>query len=636
MSSIAEPSAARVTEQLVSTGRILGIEIVVTDHDEWEVTHSGIRVGLGYYVSRGYGPDDAVLLAFRDFWASVRVGRLSRGRTHRRQMIERKCPELAPLLIAVDRMEAEQGLLTAMPGFARGLREVVLRSIPDDLRLLPPPLQWVGLVVRCAAGGTVPEVDDPVRREYQSLVAISSGAGEMFLQALFPGRALSPVDRFDRALALLAPPYLRLIAGNTQGLSDAQNRSVEGNASDGVELGVGLGSSAEEQAQSETSEEPAGEFADAPSDSDRLNQTREETMVPPSALVEVESPSFPEMLLDTPLPTSQPGLNILPESCREASAEPEQTGGAMGLSNGSYTALLHEYRSRTERYRAEINRTREAWRRVLSEHLQSRRAMDNASTPDGEHLHLERLAATVTETKAGVTSPAAFREFRTRVRQIEGFGDTDYVLVLDRSGSMKGRAAELCADTAMVMVESLAAVNREAADLEHREGVSLGVRLRSALLVFGDEPTIVKRLAHPLNELSRASLYGAVRGAQGATVGASAMQAVAEELGLRSGNRDVSRKRNWRLSEHQRRVQPRRIVVFVSDGDLSDTAQLTEMLREFQEQKVQVHGIGIGSAPGMSIFAPNVRRIESVQQLPEALSVLLASYARSSVVRTSE
>ena len=603
---------------------MLGVAVTVTEQQEWVLGEGSLEVGLGYYERLGYGARDAALLAIRDLWAATRGTRRAHGRAFRRLRLERSDPRLSQLLIALDRFEADAELSSAMPGVARGLTAVTLRGIPADLRGLPLPTQWIGLLSRMLAGGDT-VVDEPVQQEYEALCAVD-GRGWVLLAALRGGQDDSAVDRLDRALAACAPAYLRLAEHGVGGLPSTGG-SAAGAADDGIELGTGVGGGSPEAMAGEEAGDAEGEYVEETLDVDARVTAGEEAEIPLAGLVEIAGEEPPELLLDTPLPATHPGLGVLSmqDPGVAAHADPA-TAPPDDVATGLGAAALSEYRSRLSGYRAEIDRTREAWRLVLGEQLRVRRAARHWATPDGGELHLGRLPETVAEVAAGVARPAAFRVDGTKARQEEGLGNTDIVLVLDRSGSMGGQAADLCADAAMVMVESVAAVDREIAELEAEHDVDLGISVRSALLVFDDVPTILKRLAEPPTEAARAKLHAEVRKSGGATQLVAALHAAAEELGnvgevaKRERPRSVGR-------AAVRHAQRRQILVCVTDGDVGETRELAATLRSLRASGVQTIGIGIGLAPGIVAFAPDDRRIRSVRELPHALAALIGGSA---------
>lgn len=665
MTRAGEPDEAgrRLAQRLVAAGKMLGCSVAVTDEDEWEDTAAGIRVGLGFFRARGYSDNEAVVLSIRDLWASVRFTRLAPARGFRRATLAGARPDLAPLLAVIERVQAEQELLSAMPGLAGQLRDATLRGIPAELRELPLETQWLGAILRLCVGADPGAVDAPVAEELGALLRRGASAGAALALVMRADHARTPVERLDRALALLAPPLLRLRERAGSGLT---GESGDGDA--GAELGVapdidlgggaGAGDAADD-ADADRDAASAEAAATAPDtdpsrEPDPSGERGDPASLPdPDSLTEAPAAAAPESLLDIPLPASQPRpLEHPAVRTGDPAARPRpdgaqerrivELGGWAGEppSGGLAAAQLSEYRSRTARFSPEIRRLRELWREVLHQHERERRALSRRAAPEGEQLHGERLAQTVTEVWAGVPHPSAFRQRLSRPRDAEALGEIDYLLVLDRSASMQGGAAEACADAALVMLESLAAVSRDIRRLETRTATRSGVTLRAGVIVFADRPVVVAPLGRIVSERTRAALTTSVRAASGQTDAAAAVEAAGAVLGVdasewpegltvgqaSTGDPAGVATVPGRVRRRNRAApQRRRIVLFVGDGDTDDPGRLAAAVARLRGDGVEVHGIGIGSAPGMAVFAPDSDRIASVRELPNVLAARLAA-----------
>lgn len=657
-----EPAERTLAQRLVAAGKVLGCTVTVTDGDAWEETPDGVSVGLGFFLERGYTADDAVALSIRDLWVSIQLSRRAPGRAFRRASIAAARPELAPLLAAIERVQAEQELCVAMPGLAPQLRAATLRGVPAELRELPLETQWVGAILRLCAGAEPGAVDDPVVEELGRLLA--SGAqsaperhGAALARVMLADRSHTPVERLDRALALLAPPMLRLRGRGGRGLTGESGAGEEGDdlgAAPEIDLGDGAGAG---EASTEGDPGAAAESAAVAPEADPNTEpdVSSERGAPasqpePDSLTEVQGSDAPESLLDIPLPVARPrplrdlaaavgsdNARARPEGAPESWPEDLDRGRSAAALGGAAAAQLAEYRGRTGRYAPEIRRLRELWREVLTRNRRERQVLSRRATPEGEQLHAERLAETVAEVRAGVRMPAAFRSRVSRARDADALGEIDYLLVLDRSASMQGGAAEACADAALVMLESLAAVSRDIRREEARSATRSGIALRAGAIVFADHPIVVAPLGRVVAETTRAALTSAVRAAGGQTDAAAALEAAGVVLGIdgelgglvrpRSGLASGAASGSGRPRTAARGSAParRRIVLFVGDGDADDPVRLAAAVARLRERGVEVHGIGIGAAEGVSVFAPDSHRIGSVRELPAALAGRLAT-----------
>lgn len=613
--------------QLRSAGRVLGLDVSVTDAEEWELGPTHATVGLGFFRSRGYSDADTAALVLRDFWAGVRVPRLAPARAYRRDAVAARSPELAPLLAVIDRAHAGAELCAAMPGVRRPLDAATLRGVPEELRERGLEEQWCGALLRVSAGAATVRVDEPVRAELARLLGgapghVPPGVLQRVL-GLEPG--ITPGARFDRALAVLVPPLQRLRARAGRGIADGRGETAGSDTAgaDGAELGLGHGAAAGDADGADGAE--AADAADTIADTGEADAPDTAAASDPgpvdtASLTESRSETPPVSLIDVPLPARASGALTEPPGIaagEPAERTPGGAGSAPGPSRGLAQASLAEYRARVGRWAPEIARVREVWRSVLAPGQRERRVLSRRPAAEGVVLHRERLAATVTEIRAGVPRPPAFRTRARRARDAEGLGRIDTMLVLDRSASMGGAASEACADAALVLLEALAAVARDIARVEQQHAIALGTALRSGLIVFDDVPRVVAPLSRAVAEGTRASLVASVRSASGRTDTAEALRVAGAELGVILGEVPETRP--------GRDVARRRLLVLVGDGECEDPAELAAVVAQLRARGVEVCGIGIGSAPGMSLLGAGVRRIASARELPAALGAMLAA-----------
>lgn len=623
--------------QLRSAGRLLGLDVAVTESETWELTATRVTVGLGYFRVRGITDADAAVLALRDFWAGIRSPRLAPGRAHRRAVLSERCPELDPLLTVIERAQAGAELCAAMPGLRGRLRDATLRGVPEDLRDRPIEQQWNGALLRLSAGAESVRVDDPVAAELARLLGghptrESEVPADVVRRVLGgePGR--SPVEQLDRALAVLVPPLQRLRAQLGRGLADRGDRAALGPETplaDGAELGLGdsSGAGASELDAGELNSGDAGSITNAdvpsPDEAPAAGAQRTTAQFDPAALTEIQSEVPPTTLIELPLPARDAiGGGELPEGITATAGDiaPGAAGSGLGRERGVEDASLSEYRARAERLRPEIARVREVWRAVLAHGLRHRRVFSRLPATEGVAIFPERLATTVTEVRAGIARPAAFRTRALRARDGDAWGSVDALLVLDRSASMRGPVSEACADAGLVMLESLGAVARDIARLEQQHAITVGASVRAGVMVFDEAPRVIAPLRRSVDEGTRAVLHTAVRSASGRTDTAAALRAAAVELGAPLG----------RAAEHARSRGrlPRRLVILIGDGDCDDPAELQRVVGEMRARGLELVGIGIGSAPGMAALGDGVRRITGVSELPGALAEALAGVPR--------
>ncbi|WP_200329103.1 vWA domain-containing protein [Leucobacter sp. L43] len=640
--------------RLEGVGAVIGIPVHVTDDEVWELTDRELRVGLGWYGVRGHSESEAVALAFLHLWEGPRNNRVEPARARRRASFTRVRPDATPLFDAVYRVQAMSELLTAMPGLRAPLLAATCRSVPSDVTTWPRHLQWIAVVLRAGVAGAADahtvlagtHID--VRRAWSELLpidahrdAIGRAEHEMldqlrtFRRVMAPDSKRSAVLRFERAVAWLLGAYEQLAA------RDAAERGLDahsgaGGADDEPAPETALSSSGQHAGDGDADAEGDERDGDEPdqdpdaSDGDgETGETEEERAragdgretAEGADLFASQQAAFVERMLSTPMPgggrTDDRGL--MPEAPPPAndSAQPaEPLHGASGGSAGGFAETeLADYRGRAASLADAIERMRAVWAQVIAERVTSRRVPDARPRPEGDDLAADSLAAAVAESRAGQRRPRAFRDRAMRARRTRRAGSTDYVLLLDRSASMQGAAAEAAADTMLIMTEALAGVARDIEAAERVGGAALDLDIRTALVVFDSAVDVVKPLSSGLDDSVRRAVHGAIRVPRGSTNDGAALRAAADQLGLGESEHSDGGAANGR--------ERRRIVILVSDGGSNDPTAAEHALRRLRSAGVEVHGIGIGPGDLESRYAPNGRTVLDVRTLPEVLQSLV-------------
>ncbi|MGD9606232.1 MAG: VWA domain-containing protein [Leucobacter sp.] len=633
-------SSSRLRAQLGAVGSVLGVPLIATDDAEWRFDdgspgNCALRVGLGWYAERGYREPEAVALAMLHLWEGVRAERAAPDRSRRRRTLGRVRPEADPLLGTVLRLQCAAELTVFMPGVRGPLATGLRRALPDAVGELPRHLQWVALLIarwqdRSAA---IPGLDPAVRDEWLAVSALAGAGAESdggtegggLYRVLAPNPARPPLRSFERALALLLPPYERLLALDAAGRGPAVpgGRSAEGpegdpdpEHADADELFSASGDSAPEEGQSERAR--AGGSRDSAEGAD---------------LFAAEHAAFVGTILPTPMPAEGALFEAAIELAARASgarragetAIASVAGGAAAAASTARTGLA-AYRERADALAEPIERMREVWARIIAERVDRRPRMGRRAHPEGEELVAESLATAVADAEAGVARPSAYRRREARPRRTRRAGSTDYALLIDRSASMTGPAAEAAADAALIMLEALAGVERDAAHAEARAGVPLELDIRTALIVFDGEAHVVKPLSGGLDDGARRALHAAVRAPRGATNDGAALAAAAEQFGLGSavGTAVDAGARGGRASARPSDgLERRRIAILISDGGSNDPAAASRELRRLRRAGVRVHAIGLGDDEIVDRYAPTSRRLDDPRGIAEALHRLV-------------
>lgn len=646
-------AASVAAGRLEAVGAIIGVRVRVTEEPIWQLTDDELRVGLGWYAERGHSENEAVALAFLHLWEGPRNARIEAPRARRRQSFSRLRRDAVPLFDAVYRVQSGLEVLAAMPGLRAPLAAAVYRSIPVDVTSWPRQLQWIALVLCVGLVGQADElrVSSEVRQAWDQLVAEAPGtskidakrevpdASGLLRRVMAPGAERSAVQRYERAIAWLLPTYDLL------GARDALDRGIDGPGADGdppdhdsedaPPTGLeapGAGTGGDGGAgddDPEGADDPEGSAeSDAPDAGDeraRAGDGRE--TAEGSDLFAAEQAGFVQTMLETPMPGSGTRLDpgAQPQRDREAGnpgdAPALTDGGGPGAAGGAASASLADYRARAVALADAIVRMRAVWAKVVAERVAPRRLPSPRPLPEGAELATDSLAAAVAESLAGVARPRAFRDRAARLRRTRRAGSTDYVLLVDRSASMQGPAADAAADAMLIMSEALAGVTRDIDAAERLGGASLDLDIRTALIVFDSAVEVVKPLSSGLDDAVRLAVHRAVRSPRGSTNDGAALREAAAQLGIVNG--ENGRVDGRRGVDEQNGLQRRRVVILVSDGGSNDPVAAEHALRRLHRAGVRVHGIGIGAGEIEARYAPLGRTLTDVQTLPEVLYELV-------------
>lgn len=648
--------------RLTAVGSVIGVPVTVVDDVEWSLDDRGLRVGLGWYRERGHGDSEAVALALLQLWQAVQGTREPRDRARRKRTLAETLPHAEPLLEAVLRLQLAQELLIAFPGFRPALVMAVRRSQPVHLAELPRHLQWVALLFQhgMGEGGSIPgagdtragdtsagntgagdpDVDDAVAREWSALggptVSPGSPAGfDPVRRVLAPGDGASALRRYERALALLLPPYERLLESDLAERGLATRGSGPAGDEESVDAGAvpaGDGTSADERAEADahantdtnSSEGALGENeVEEPEETEgaRAGDGRE---TPEGAdLFAAERAAFVDAILPTPMPAEGSQLQSMIETLLESLEGSSDRIGPADLAFGPATGgpggstPSSRYLERVEELAPAIERMRELWARVIAEQIAPRRVPGRHAQPEGDSLVDEALAGAVIEAVSGIARPGAYRQREVRRRRARRAGSTDYVLLIDRSASMTGAAARVTADAVLIMLEALAGAERDARHAEALAGIPIDLDIRTSLIVYDSEARVVKPLSGGLDDEVRRAVDAATRTSGGATNDGAALLEAARQL------RILRREPGGPEGAGVGGVERRRIVIVLSDGGTNDAAASDRAVALLRRAGVAVHGIGIGSEEIVRRYAPTSSKIEDPRDIPEALHRLI-------------
>ncbi|UOR03479.1 VWA domain-containing protein [Leucobacter allii] len=613
---------------LRAVGGLLGVPVHVVEDAVWRIDDDGLTVGLGWYTARGHAPAEATALAMLALWENVREERIAPERRRRAASLVSRDPAAGPLVRAVLRLQASAALLAAFPALRRPLAAAAERALPADVSAEPRHLQWIIALLRAGSGARAPQRPDAsVAEELRALGAIAPGV-DVLRRVLAPDPGRAPLARLERALAVLLPPYARLLAADT-----AEHRAVPGaggGPAEGADAdpdpapdgnGGGASADAETGAGAAEAPAPASESAGDP-EAEPARPGEGRASAEGADLFAAEAAGSVQRFLETPLPAAVAASLVAPPDARtetdpgrrETPASPAAGAGDGGARGGA----AGEYRRRAAELAEAIERMRRVWERVISERTGAVHALGRRPAAEGELLGLEHLVPAVVEARAGAPRPAAYLRREHRRRRRERPGSTDYALLVDRSASMRGAAARAAADAALVMLEALAGVARDVAAAEDRTGLDLDLDIRTALIVFDAAPVIVKPLSAGLDDAARRRMFAEIGDARGSTDDGAALATAAAVLGVGAGERGPGPGAG---SAGRTR---RRVLLLVGDGGTSDPGAAAREAAGLRAAGVELHAIGIGSDDLAVRYAPDGVRLDDPRGIAAVLEARIA------------
>lgn len=594
--------------QLSAVAAIVGIPVTVTDDDFWHIDLNGLRVGLGWYQRRGHSGNEAAALALLQLWEGVRGPRLEPARAARCALLIGARPELEPLVRAILRAQTASEVLTAFPGLRGSLVAALHRGLPADLASEARRDQWLALtlIVGFGAEPTLHGLDTAVRREWVTVTDFGGAAGTAVVRVLRPDPDRTALARFERALALLSPGYERLLALDAaqRGLGGGQigPEETEPAADDGAGKSEASGPAEDQDAAGEPEREETRDDNSGGEEPPAHARPGGGDIAEGADLFQAEQAGQVTAFLDTPLPAE--GALAAAFAHREADANDRHDGGT--ARGGGAAGQAHEYSARMESLGPSIEHMRAVWREVTAERIARVATTGRNPETEGDRLDVNSLATGLAEAHAGVRKPRVFLQRQHRVRRTQRPGNTDYLMLIDRSASMQGRPARAAADAAVVMLEGLAAAARDIAQEERAQGLDLELQIRTGLIVFDARAHIVKPLSVGMSDELRDDLVAAIMTPQGSTNDAAALSAATEQLSAGVEAR-----------------QRRRVAFVLSDGGTNDQVAAAHALRRLRATGATVFGIGLGSDDLRERYAPSGARVDEPELLAGLVSDLI-------------
>jgi hypothetical protein len=228
------------------------------------------------------------------------------------------------------------------------------------------------------------------------------------------------------------------------------------------------------------------------------------------------------------------------------------------------------------------------------------------SQRDGDTIDGNALAQGYADMRGG-SDPHVFMRTEQVERRNNAPGGYDVFLVIDGSGSMLGEKANMSGESSAIMLEALNLFQSqiEASESSHR--VSLGLDVRSEVIIYGDEASVKKPLSSELTEKSRLDAYtGAIAATSGSTNDYLAYQEIISLY-------------DRELQHEDNAANRKRLVIVICDGASDNQSQSDADMASLEERGFMVHRILIDVPTSL----PNDRKISNPEELPDALIDLL-------------
>ena len=268
-----------------------------------------------------------------------------------------------------------------------------------------------------------------------------------------------------------------------------------------------------------------------------------------------------------------------------------------------------EYRTEVEKNSEAIARMRDVYRQVISERIALRRGLSRTAYTEGILLDPNRLPQTIVDIKTGVSEPEAFQRYERRKGETKAEGKTDYLFVFDCSGSMfegevGARSADAAAQSTVLLLEGLAAMQRDIQAAEEEYDMDLELDVRTAVYTFGTDAKCVKPLSNTLSDKDRLQALHEVRTQQGGTSDFLALEAIAD-IPLESDRK--------------------RVVIIATDGGSDDDERSLQAQARLRQQGVSMFCISINSDEAVELYRPDATRVDDAKDLPDAFEAFVES-----------
>jgi hypothetical protein len=286
---------------------------------------------------------------------------------------------------------------------------------------------------------------------------------------------------------------------------------------------------------------------------------------------------------------------------RDALDPRKQLDAQIQAGTGHSLRELERYQSRVDKWQSQIQEMRDVFKLIINERVSTKRRLQGNHI-EGPLLNPDTLAQIVMDVNAGIHEPAAFMDYEHHRGDREITGRTDWIFIIDHSGSMKGEKSQAATDSILICLEGLSGMHRDIMAAEEDLGTDLDLDIRTAIYTFNSEVHNPKQLSHSLTEKERLDTYSLVSNARGGNADSEVL-AMINELPV-----DPDRRQN---------------IVVIADGEADDTPACEDLVRQLRAAGWNVFGIAIGSEAAEKLYAPDSRRVDDPNDLTKAMKSLI-------------
>jgi len=578
--------------------KVSGLRINVATGKGWTTDmHSGsVTVDPAFFIEKGYTTDHSIYATLHEILAHVRDVRLDPVYAKRQNDFSQQGPAqhiFDNIMTDIIGNRRIHNLLPRQAEVAEGLYREKLFPEDDytkpqitkkgELKVEPRHLQFLYKIMRQEMiPGSVtfaaPEVDAEIAelRDFE-------GSGVDVIEFLTnPNNPeFAGVKGFDTRLATIYEAYKRLLELDREDKKDEDNKKKGDGKGDKSSGG---------KSEDGTPEQGAG---NEPSDEDMFGENYEDY--------------FENRDMNPLSPEEQDKLDeAVAEAAREQAerrmpAQQPKVGEAkrreVEAETGVSYQVYQEYMAKVEQYAEQIRHMREVFKSVIDRQLHIKKGIGRRAYTEGDTLNPDRLTQTFIDIQAG-QDPEAYARYENVHGRADIVGNTDYVFCFDCSGSMGWHErAKNAADSAVILLEALAGMERDIQETEREHGIELELDIRTAVYTFTERFSCTKPLSGNLSDKERVATYNKILHPDG-------------------GNSEGFLEEVNRLPAAQDR---RKILMILTDGDIYTDGSKTRgdaIVRELEAKGWIIYSIGVSDDAVPENIGGKVLKISDPTRLP--------------------